>query len=98
MAATFPVVGSGAFDTTPSYSGSFIPALWSAKLNVKFYKATVFGEIANTNWEGEIKGMGDKITMEEKINLAMAESNLKIEGKKDNKWVPISDTLPTEGL
>jgi hypothetical protein len=29
----FPVVGSGAFDTTPSYSGSFIPTLWSKKLN-----------------------------------------------------------------
>jgi hypothetical protein len=61
MAATFPV--SSPFNTTPSYSGSFIPTLWSSKLNVKFYKATVFGEIANTNWEGELKGLGDKITI-----------------------------------
>ena len=61
MAATFPVVSP--FNTNPSYSGAFIPTLWSSKLNAKFYKATVFGEIANTNWEGEIKGMGDKITI-----------------------------------
>lgn len=44
-------------------SGAFIPTLWSSKLNAKFYKATVFGEIANTNWEGEIKGIGDKIVI-----------------------------------
>ena len=61
MAATFPVASP--FTTTPSYSGTFIPQLWSSKLNAKFYKATIFGEISNNNWEGEIKGMGDKITI-----------------------------------
>jgi len=45
MAATFPVVSP--FNTSPSYSGTFIPTLWSSKLNSKFYRATVFGEIAN---------------------------------------------------
>ncbi len=70
MAAVFPINTSNstfpattAFNTSPSYSGTFIPQLWSAKLNVKFYAATVFGEISNTNWEGEIKGMGDTITI-----------------------------------
>ena len=61
MAAIFPVVGSGAFDTTPSYSGSFIPQLWSNKLNAKFYLNTMMTEIANTDWEGEIKNQGDSI-------------------------------------
>jgi hypothetical protein len=56
---TYPT--TGAFTTVPTYSGTFIPEIWSAKLNQKFYAATVFGEIANTNWEGEIKGMGDKV-------------------------------------
>lgn len=42
-------------------SGSFIPTLWSSQLNWKFYKTTMFSEIANTKWEGEIKGLGDKI-------------------------------------
>ena len=61
MAAVFPVVGSGSFDTNPSYSGAFIPTLWSNKLNAKFYSSTMMTEIANTSWEGEIKNQGDTI-------------------------------------
>jgi hypothetical protein len=51
------------FNTSPAYSGTFIPQLWSGKLNAKFYATTVFGEIANTNYEGEIKNQGDNITI-----------------------------------
>ena len=61
MAAVFPVVSSGDFDTNPSYSGGFIPQLWSNKLNAKFYANTMMSEIANTDWEGEIKNQGDTI-------------------------------------
>ena len=63
MAAVFPVVGSGAFDTTPSYSGAFIPQLWANKLNAKFYANTMLTEICNTSWEGEIKNQGDTINI-----------------------------------
>lgn len=45
----------------PSYSGTFIPEIWSTKLQVKFYASTVFGDIANTDYEGEISAMGDKV-------------------------------------
>lgn len=58
-AATYPV--GAPFNTTPSYSGTFIPTIWSSKLNAKFYTASTFASIANTNWEGEISGMGDKV-------------------------------------
>lgn len=61
MPAVFPV--SAPFNTNPSYSGTFIPTVWSAKLNAKFYKASVYGEIANTDWQGEISGMGDKVVI-----------------------------------
>lgn len=57
--AVYPV--QAPFNTTPPYSGTFIPTVWSAKLNAKFYKASVYGEIANTDWQGEISGMGDKV-------------------------------------
>jgi hypothetical protein len=54
--------GSG---TTDQYTGSgaakFIPEIWSGKLQAKFYKSTVLGEITNNDWEGEIKGQGDKV-------------------------------------
>lgn len=59
--AVFPV--GAPFNTNPPYSGNFIPTVWSAKLNAKFYAASVYGEIANTNWQGEISGMGDKVVI-----------------------------------
>lgn len=46
---------------SPTYSGNFIPEIWSGKLLPKFYLETVFGSIANTDYEGEIKEMGDKV-------------------------------------
>ena len=33
--------------------------------------------------------LGDKLTIEEKVDQAMIETNLIIEGKKDGKWAPI---------
>ena len=33
----------------PSMSGIYIPEIWSGKLIEKFYAATVFGAIANTD-------------------------------------------------
>lgn len=42
-------------------SGNYIPEVWSLKTLVKFYTATVFGEICNTDYEGEIKKFGDKV-------------------------------------
>ena len=52
--------GQTAYSGT-AYSGTFIPTLWSGKLAQKFYAATVFGEIANTDWQGDITGMGDTV-------------------------------------
>ena len=46
---------------TPQYSGIFIPEIWSGKLLVKFYAATVIAGITNTDYEGEIKDKGDVI-------------------------------------
>ncbi len=55
----------GAGGGVDSYSGAsgFIPEIWSGKLQVKFYKSTVLGEITNNDWEGEIKGQGDKVNI-----------------------------------
>ena len=61
MAAVYPVTGSSAFDTTPSYSGSFIPTLWSGKLLAKFYQNTILSEVTNTDYEGELKSQGDTV-------------------------------------
>lgn len=58
----YPTGGANAANFA-QYTGKFIPQMWSGKLNAKFYKATVFGEIANTNWEGDIKNQGDKVVI-----------------------------------
>lgn len=44
-----------------THSGTYTPEIWSAKMLIKFYKATVFGEICNTTYEGEIKAYGDTV-------------------------------------
>lgn len=54
-------VSNSASAPNPPYSGTFIPTLWSGKLAQKFYATSVFGEIANTDWEGEISGLGDTV-------------------------------------
>lgn len=42
-------------------SGNFIPQIWSGKLQVKFYKATVLSDITNNDWEGDIASQGDTV-------------------------------------
>jgi hypothetical protein len=59
MAAVYPVTGD--FATSQSYSGAFIPTLWSGKLLAKFYQNTILSEITNTDYEGELKSQGDTV-------------------------------------
>ncbi|MBU0907495.1 MAG: hypothetical protein KKE05_05055 [Nanoarchaeota archaeon] len=44
-----------------SMSGSYIPEVWTGKMVVKFYKSTIFGAIANTDYKGSITKYGDKV-------------------------------------
>lgn len=76
---SFPVgtAWSGS-NPSPAYAGIFIPEIWSGKLIEKFYKATVFSAIANTDYEGEIKNQGDtvKIRTRPTITIADYEANM----------------------
>lgn len=47
----------------PNYSGNFIPEIWSGKLIENFYDATVLAAISNTDYEGEIRSMGDTVNI-----------------------------------
>jgi hypothetical protein len=85
--AIFPA--NAPFNTTTPYSGNFIPSVWSAKLNAKFYAATVFGEVANTNWQGEISGMGDKVIINTAPTIAV--TNYQVGGAGLNYQVPTPD-------
>lgn len=52
---------AGYADYSSGGVSAFIPELWSTKLTTKFYNTTVFGEICNTDYEGEITRMGDAV-------------------------------------
>lgn len=54
----FPLAAGAA-----AYAGNFIPEIWSAKLIENFYDATVLAAISNTDYEGEIKSMGDTVNI-----------------------------------
>lgn len=43
----YPITGGNA-----AYTGNFIPEIWSSKLIVNFYDATVLAAISNTDYEG----------------------------------------------
>lgn len=53
---TYPTAAS-----YPQYEGTFIPEIWAGALTEKFYTSTVFAEISNTKYEGEISGHGSKV-------------------------------------
>lgn len=52
---------SGVPEYGPTGTINYNPEVYSGKLVEKFYKTTVFGEIASTDYEGEIAGMGSNV-------------------------------------
>jgi len=52
---------SGIPEYGPGGTINYNPEIYSGKLVEKFYKTTVFGEIASTDYEGEIAGMGANV-------------------------------------
>lgn len=75
------------------YSGNFIPEIWSGKLQAKFYKTTVFSEISNNDWEGEIKGQGDKVHIRTIPTISINTYN-----KGDNLTNQVPTSAPIELL
>jgi hypothetical protein len=75
------------------YSGNFIPEIWSGKLQAKYYKTTVFSEIANNDWEGEIKGQGEKVNIR-----TIPTISIRSYAKGDNLTNDVPDSSPIELL
>lgn len=63
---TYPVSGG-----RPNFSGTFIPEIWSGKLIENFYDATVLAAISNTDYEGEIRRMGDTVNIRTQPNITI---------------------------
>ena len=57
-------VGGGLYPSYASDSSSqFAPQIWSSLMVEKFYPSTIIGDIANTDYEGEISGHGDSVVI-----------------------------------
>jgi hypothetical protein len=82
-------VSAGAFNTSPAASGTFIPEIWSGKLNVKFYATTVFGEVANTDYEGDIKNIGDTVLINNIPDITISDYTI---GQSLTYQVPVPST------
>lgn len=80
----FPTGSTGnAFQTN-----GFIPEIWSGKLVEKFYNSTVLAAISNTDYEGEIKNMGDRVRIRTKPSITirnyLADGALTVERPEGN--------------
>jgi len=58
--AVYPVA-PGNPDYSSTGASKYIPAIYSALLLKKFYPQTIFGKISQTDYEGDIKDMGDSV-------------------------------------
>jgi hypothetical protein len=58
--SVYPVT-AGHPDYGTGGSSQYIPAVYSALMVKKFYPQTLFGQISNTDYEGDIKEMGDTV-------------------------------------
>lgn len=83
-------VSNSASAPNPAYSGTFIPTLWSGKLAKKFYNSTIFGEIANTDWQGEIANLGDTVIINTVPTLTTKEYKV---GQQLEYEVPSPETI-----
>lgn len=61
--AIFPLTPGPTPPAHPDYSGTLIPTIWARKLLERFYDATVLAAISQTDYEGEIRNMGDKVVI-----------------------------------
>ncbi len=66
-----PIETGKAPDYSNSGTSKFVPEIWSGKLVVKFYDATVLAAIANTDYEGEIKDKGDKVYIRTRASITI---------------------------
>lgn len=97
ITASVPTIGYATTPTTAggnyagvNFSGTFIPTLWSSKLNRKFYLSTCLTEISNTDFQGDISGLGDKVVINNIPDITIADYKI---GGDLNYEVPTPSTV-----
>lgn len=103
---SYPVLGTnpnpaypastGAYPST--YSGTFIPEIWSSKLVEKYYDGTVLTQITNTDYEGEIKDYGDKVIIRTMPSVSIRDYTIGQTLETDFPEAPTIELLIDKGL
>lgn len=82
--------------TTNGNPDAYIPLVFSKKMLKDFYASTVFSEISNTDYEGEIKSGGDKVYIRRVPTLSIG--TYKVGGSElDGSAGNIEYEVPKEG-
>lgn len=63
----------------------------SQNKQIAFRKMAESGEFRLWHRLETAKRLGDKLTIDEKVDKAMDDANLRLEGRVDGRWVPIAD-------
>lgn len=71
-----------------SYSGTFIPEIWSSSIVKEYYDSTVLTQITNTDYEGEIRGQGDKVIIRTQPSVTIRDYQI---------GMPLQTEFPTGG-
>ena len=87
---------TGAYPNT--YSGTFIPEIWSAKLVEKYYDGTVLTQITNTDYEGEISSHGDKVIIRTMPSVAIRDYVIGQTLETEFPEAPVIELLIDKGL
>ena len=64
---------TGYADLSSTGTSKFIPQVWAGKLVEKFYDSTIYGSIANVDYEGEISSQGDKVIIRTTPTLTISD-------------------------
>jgi hypothetical protein len=92
MAAVFPLAAG-----LVTHSGNLTPEIWTGKTLVKFYKKTVFGEICNTDYEGEIKAQGDTVHIRNIPDITISDHAIDQELNYERPTTTVTDLLIDKG-
>lgn len=72
-------------------NGAFIPQIWSKKLIKKYYASSVCNIICNSDWQGEIMGVGNTVQIRKRPDIVV---NPSVANQKIN-WQDIVDDKTT---
>ena len=64
---------AGAHPDYTNTGSKFIPEIWSGKILKKFYDYTLLSKITNTDYEGEIKKMGDTVIIRSLATVSISD-------------------------